>query len=126
MSPLEPAGVLAAIERAIKRHYHEHRPGPRALRNPLLNAPCHRCAMAQAYNGNGGLQWPARMREVIENIEPVNAPSCYRVSLLSGSLEVRARLKSVDDLDLLMNVLESNRAFFVKNDLLAAEVLTLT
>jgi len=25
-----------------------------------------------------------------------------------------------------MNVLESNRAFFVKNDLLAAEVLTLT
>ena len=36
-----------------------------------------------------------------------------------------ARLKSVDDLDLLMNVLESNRAFFVKNDRLAAEVLTL-
>jgi hypothetical protein len=34
-------------------------------------------------------------------------------------------LKSVDDLDLLMNVLESNRAFFVKNDRLAAEVLTL-
>jgi hypothetical protein len=55
----------------------------------------------------------------------VNAPSCYRLSLLSGSLEVRARLKSVDDLDLLMNVLESNRAFFVKNDRLAAEVLTL-
>ena len=82
--------------------------------------------MAQACNGNGQLQWPARVREVIENIEPVNAPSCYRVSLLSGSLEVRARLKSVDDLDLLMNVLESNRAFFVKNDLLAAEVLTLT
>ena len=82
--------------------------------------------MAHACNGNGQLQWPARVREVIENIEPVNAPSCYRLSLLSGSLEVRARLKSVDDLDLLMNVLESNRAFFVKNDLLAAEVLTLT
>ena len=63
---------------------------------------------------------------MIENIDPVNAPSCYRVSLLSGSLEIRARLKSVDDLDLLMNVLESNSAFFVKNDLLAAEVLTLT
>jgi len=53
--------------------------------------------MAQVYNGNGRLQWPARVREVIENIEPVNAPSCYRLSLLSGSLEVRARLKSVDD-----------------------------
>ena len=82
--------------------------------------------MAQAYNGNGRLQWPARVREVIENIEPVNAPSCYRISLLSGSLEVTARLKSVDDLDLLMNVLESHRAFFVKNDRLAAEVLNLT
>ena len=61
---------------------------------------------------------------MIENIEPVNAPSCYRISLLSSSLEV-TRLKSVDDLDLLMNVLESNRAFFVKTDRLAAEVLTL-
>jgi hypothetical protein len=40
--------------------------------------------------------------------------------------QVTARLKSVDDLELLMNVLESNRAFFVKNDRLAAEVLTLT
>ena len=79
--------------------------------------------MAQACNGNGQLQWPAR--EVIENIEPVNAPSCYRISLLCTSLEVTARLKSVDDLDLLMNVLESHRAFFVKNDRLAAEVLTL-
>jgi hypothetical protein len=53
---------------------------------------------------------------VIENIDPVNAPSCYRISLLSSSLEVTARLKCVDDLDLLMNVLESNRAFFVKNE----------
>ena len=59
---------------------------------------------------------------MIENIEPVNAPSCYRISLLCTSLEVTARLKSVDDLDLLMNVLESNRAFFVKNDRLAAEM----
>ena len=63
---------------------------------------------------------------MIENIEPVNAPSCYRISLLSSSLEVTARLKSVDDLDLLMNVLELHRAFFVKNDRLAAEALTLT
>ena len=62
---------------------------------------------------------------MIEKIEPVNAPSCYRISLLSSSLEVTARLKSVDDLDLLMNVLESNRALFVKTDRLAAEVLTL-
>ena len=82
--------------------------------------------MAQTYNSSGQLHWPARVREVIENIEPVNAPSCYRVTLLCGSLEVRARLKSVDDLDLLMNVLESNRAFFAKNDRLAAELLTLT
>jgi len=72
-----------------------------------------------SFNGLRGV------REVIENIEPVNAPSCYRISLLSNSLEVTARLKSVDDLDLLMNVLESNRAFFVKNDRLAAEVMTL-
>jgi hypothetical protein len=77
--------------------------------------------MPPTCNGNGQLQWPGR--EVIENIEPVNAPSCYRISLFS--LEVTARLKSIDDLDLLMNVLESNRAFFVKNDRLAAEVLTL-
>jgi hypothetical protein len=63
---------------------------------------------------------------VIENIEPVNAPSCYRISLLSGSLEVTARLKSVDDLDLLVNVLESNRALFVKKDRMESEVLTLT
>jgi hypothetical protein len=94
--------------------------------------------MAQASNGDRQFQWPARVREVIENIEPVNgnaghltptvpgAPSCYRLSLLSGALEVTARLKSVDDLDLLVNVLESNRAFFVKADRLAAEVLTLT
>jgi hypothetical protein len=81
--------------------------------------------MAQTWNGHGQPQWPARVREVIENIEPVNAPSCYRISLLSSSLEVTARLKSVDDFDLLISVLESNRGFFVKNDRLAAEVLTL-
>src|SRR4029453_3255941 len=63
--------------------------------------------MAQVYNGNGRLQWPARVREVIENIEPVNAPSCYR-TLLSGSLELTARLKSVDDLDLLRAGIEQS------------------
>ena len=95
--------------------------------------------MAQTYSGDGRSQWPARVREVVENIEPVNgngypaptvggpaAPSCYRVSHLSGSLEVTARLKSVDDLDLLVKVLEANRALFAKYDRLAAEVLTLT
>src|SRR4029077_20436767 len=81
--------------------------------------------MAHACNGNGQLQWPARVREVIENIEPVNAPSCYRISLLSGSLEVTARLKNAVDLDRLMNVLESNRAFFVKNDRLAGRSIDL-
>ena len=74
------------------------------------------------------------------NIEPVNggvgyptgtvggpsAPSCYRVSLLSGSLEVTARLKCVDDLDLLVKVLEANKAVFAKIDGQAAEVLNLT
>ena len=77
----------------------------------------------------------------MENIEPVNgkvvgyptptvggpgAPSCYRVSLLSGSLEVTARLKSADDLELLVKVLEANKPLFAKVDRLATEVLTLT
>ena len=79
------------------------------------------------------------MKEVIENIGPVNgnsgyspsvagvaAPSCYRVSFLSGTLEVTARLKCGDDLELLVNVLEANKALFAKADRLAAEVLTLT
>jgi hypothetical protein len=66
---------------------------------------------------------------VIPLLHQVRQPRCHfmhRISLLFTSLEVTARLKSVDDLELLMNVLESNRAFFVKNDRLAAEVLTLT
>lgn len=80
------------------------------------------------------------VREVVENIEPVNgsaayltptvgapvALSCYRVSLLLGSLEVTARLKSTDDLELLVKVLEANKSFFAKADQLASEVLTLT
>src|SRR5215467_1495858 len=40
------------------------------------------------------------------------APSCYRVSVVSGSLEVTARLKNADDLDLLMKVLEANNGLF--------------
>ena len=80
-------------------------------------------AMAQAYDGSGPLQWPAGMRE---GIEPVNPPSCYRLSFLLGSLEITARLKSIHDLDLVMNVLESHRAFFMNNNHLATEVLTLT
>jgi hypothetical protein len=40
------------------------------------------------------------------------APSCYRISVLSGSLEVSARLKSADDLELLMKVLEANKGLF--------------
>jgi hypothetical protein len=75
---------------------------------------------------------------MVEHIELVNgsagyptptgpaAPSCYRVSLLSGSLEVTARLKSGDDLELLMKVLEANKALFEKAEYLAIEVLTLT
>jgi hypothetical protein len=77
---------------------------------------------------------------MVEHIEPINgsagyptptvggpaAPSCYRVSLLSGSLEVTARLKSGDDLELLMKVLEANKALFEKDEHLAIDVLTLT
>ena len=61
---------------------------------------------------------------MIDNVEPAMgaaftatpagtpALSCYRVSVLSGSLEVTARLKSADDLDLLMKVLEANKGLF--------------
>ena len=44
------------------------------------------------------------------------APSCYRVSFVSGSLEVSARVKSADDLELLLKVLEANKALFTKAD----------
>jgi hypothetical protein len=71
---------------------------------------------------------------MIENGEPVAmvaasstaAPSCYRVSLLSGSLEVSARLKSADDLELLMRVLEANKALFTEADRLEPEILAKT
>ena len=49
------------------------------------------------------------------------APSCYRVSVVSGSLEVTARLKNATDLDLLMKVLEANKGLFANAS--AAEVL---
>jgi len=45
---------------------------------------------------------------------------------LSGSLEVTARLKSADDLELLVKVLEANKPLFAKADQLASDVLTLT
>jgi hypothetical protein len=80
------------------------------------------------------------VREVVGNIEPINrnipcptpplgqplAAPCYRVSWAAGSLEVTARLKSTDDLELLLRVLEANKPFFEKADRLANEVLTLT
>ena len=40
--------------------------------------------------------------------------SCFRVSSLNGSLEVSARLKSVDDLEILVRVLEANKALFLR------------
>ena len=43
-----------------------------------------------------------------------------------GFLEVTARLKSADDLELLVKVLEANKPLFAKVDRLATEVLTLT
>lgn len=105
----------------------------------MLRADWHPYLMARLYDDRRRPQWPSTVREVVENIEPVNggagyptptvggtaAPSCYRVSLLSGSLEVTARLKCGDDLDLLVKVLEANRSLFARVDL-ANEVLTLT
>ena len=96
--------------------------------------------MAQLHEIGRRPQWPPTVREVVENISPINgnagyptptvggpaAPSCYRVSLLSGALEITARLKSCDDLDLLLRVLEANRPLFVKADRLANEILTLS
>ena len=85
-------------------------------------------------------QWPPTVREMVESITPINgntayptrtvggpaAPSCYRVSLLSGALEITARLMSCDDLDLLLKVLEANRPLFIKADRLTKEILTLS
>ena len=44
------------------------------------------------------------------------APSCYRLSVLSGSLEVSARLKTSADLELLIRVLEANKVLFETNE----------
>lgn len=99
------------------------------VRIPFVNHALSRWAAAQL---------AAEGEEMSENIEPANgsastatavgavAPSCYRVSLLSGSLEVSARLKSAEDLELLMKVLEANKALFAKSDRSATEALTLT
>jgi hypothetical protein len=71
--------------------------------------------------------------EVVENGELVRSdsscagtgatapPSCYRVSVVSGSLEVSARLKNADDLELLLKVLEANRGLFPRIERSAAE-----
>src|SRR5580704_14128880 len=39
---------------------------------PLLSALWHALTMARSYYGNGRPQWPSTVREVVENIEPVN------------------------------------------------------
>jgi hypothetical protein len=49
--------------------------------------------------------------------------SCYRVSVLSGSLEVSARLKSADDLEILMRVLEANKVVFSNGDRVSSEAV---
>lgn len=54
---------------------------------------------------------------------PAASPSCYRVAALSGSLEVSARLKNADDLELLLKVLEANRGLFPKVERSAAETV---
>jgi len=42
--------------------------------------------------------------------------SCYRLSVMSGLLEVSARLKSAHDLELLLKVLEANKGLYTKAD----------
>ena len=49
------------------------------------------------------------------------SPSCYRVSVVAGSLEVSARLRNADDLELLLKVLEANKGLFPKVERLAVE-----
>src|SRR5262245_35176949 len=55
--------------------------------------------------------------------EAAIAPSCYRVSVVSGSLEVSARLKNADDLELILKVLEANKALFTKEDPSAEDIV---
>jgi len=52
------------------------------------------------------------------------APSCYRVAAFSGSLEVTARLKNSDDLELLLTVLKVHEHLFAKADQSATKVST--
>jgi hypothetical protein len=56
------------------------------------------------------------------------APSCYHVSVVSGDLEVTARLKSTDDLELLVKVLEAYKVLFAKGEIPheAASLLQIT
>ena len=54
---------------------------------------------------------------------PAAAPSCYRVSVVSGSLEVSARLKNADDLELLLKVLEANKGLFPKEERAVTETV---
>jgi hypothetical protein len=87
---------------------------------------CHGLTILRGDSPNG----PPKGDEMIENEEPAAtvaasstaAPSCYRVSVLSGSLEISARLKSADDLELLMRVLEANKVLFTKADRLEPEI----
>jgi hypothetical protein len=69
------------------------------------------------------------LEKMIENVELTRSDctavgstaACYCVSVLSGSLEVSARLKNADDLELLIKVLEANKTLFAKADRSATE-----
>jgi hypothetical protein len=65
----------------------------------------------------------AACQTVVEGDEMIETESCYRVSVLSGSLEISARLKSADDLELLVRVLEANKALFTKANKLEPQIL---
>jgi hypothetical protein len=91
---------------------------------------CYRLKPSQAARSNG---MAVEDGEVVLNGEPARsdasctatgattAPSCYRVSVVSGSLEVSARLKNADDLELLMKVLDANKGLFPRVERSATE-----
>jgi hypothetical protein len=80
-----------------------------------------------SYNIEAAVQITVKGDEVIENGESASIaaapstttvgtapPSYYRLSVVSGLLEVTARLKNGEDLELLIRVLEANKLLFTE------------
>jgi hypothetical protein len=73
------------------------------------------------------LTFPKRDANVRRGDEMMESrESCYRVAVLSGSLEVSARLKNSDDLELLVKVLEANKVLFAKPEDSKPEIVATT